>query len=249
MKFNVFEFDVSNRLLINTQTETEYSLTRTETQVLEQLIKHPNTVITKGQLACAGSFETVMSESAVAKAVFTIRKYLGEDYSELIETMPKKGYRLNISPPLPEWRQVKTKREKQTRIVFGWVCAFALLVGVVMHQYVWVTTPVSFIRDSHTISINNREHIEYTWLNSPQMSAEHIAHLEQRLSKALSMCESIPWKQVFFTFSSDSQVLNLVLEGVMPNGDTRVRNIKTSDFSLKPEFLSNAWLQEVSLCD
>ena len=112
MRLKVFEFDVSNSVLINTETQIQHHLTRTEAQVLELLANHPNQVMSKGQLSCAGSQQAVMSESAVAKAVFTLRKYFGEPYIDLIETLPKKGYRLNISTPSSEWHQQLARRKK-----------------------------------------------------------------------------------------------------------------------------------------
>jgi len=249
MRLKVFEFDISNSVLINTQTQTQHHLTRTEAQVLEQLANHPNQVMSKGQLSCAGSQQSVMSESAVAKAIFTLRKYFGEPYIDLIETLPKKGYRLNISTPPPEWQQQLAQRKKLIILASCMMLIAAITLITAMHQYIWFKTAESPVRESRVVTLNNHQQIELIWLQSPKKSSQQVSNMEQKIITAFNLCPIVKWRDVYLAFSNDMQVLNISMQGYSSNGELLVRNIKTSDFSLQPNFISPNWLQEVSLCD
>ncbi|GAA0792507.1 winged helix-turn-helix domain-containing protein [Shewanella aestuarii] len=249
MRLKAFEFDISNSLLINTETQTQHHLTRTEAQVLEQLVNHPNQVMSKGQLSCAGSQQAVMSESAVAKAVFTLRKYFGEPNIDLIETLPKKGYRLNISTPSPEWQQQLARRKKHLVLACSIMLLVVMLLITAMHQYIWFKTAESPVRESRIVTLNNHQQIDLIWLQSPKKSSQQVSNMELKIIAALNLCPKVKWRDVYLALSNDMQVLNISMEGYSSNGELLVRNIKTSDFTLRPNFISQNWLQEVSLCD
>jgi len=249
MRLKVFEFDVSNSVLINTETQTQHHLTRTEAQVLELLANHPNQVMSKGQLSCAGSQQAVMSESAVAKAVFTLRKYFGEPYIDLIETLPKKGYRLNISTPSSEWHQQLARRKKHIILTSSIILLSLMTLITAMHQYIWFKTAESPVRESRVVTLNNHQQIELIWLQSPKKSSQQVSNMEQKIITAFNLCPIVKWRDVYLALSNDMQVLNISMEGYSNNGELLVRNIKTSDFTLRPNFISPTWLQGVSLCD
>ncbi|NKF51011.1 winged helix-turn-helix transcriptional regulator [Shewanella sp. WXL01] len=248
MRLDDFELDLSNSLLINSQTQQQYHLTRTELQVLEQLALHANQVMTKGQLACAGSGEPVMSESAVAKAVFTLRKHLGEHYENIIETVPKQGYRLNLREQSPEWLQ---KRKKHL-LVLGVGLLVSLIVLMMsiagMHKYIWFEQAKSPVKQSRNVTLESQEQLHLVWLTSPKASSDQIDHMERSILSALNKCAEVQWRYVYLAISNDMQVLNISMEGVDDDGHSHVRNIKTSDFSLAPTYISSLWLEEVSLC-
>ncbi|WP_394129781.1 transcriptional regulator [Shewanella maritima] len=249
MRIKHFEFDIANSTLVNSQTQAQYHLTRTESQVLEQLANHPNQVLTKGQLACAGSLEPVMSGSAVAKAVFTLRKYFGQTENELIETVPKKGYRLNLESAKPQWQYARQKRQRVIKISML-VSALLLAFGIgAMHKYIWFKTAPSPVKDSRSVILENDQQVELIWLRSPQTSQRQIEQMEQKILSALNMCSTIQWRYVYLAFSNDMQVLNISMEGHRHSSGLFVRNIKTSDFTLTPTFISESWLEEVSLCE
>ncbi|WP_144212474.1 winged helix-turn-helix domain-containing protein [Shewanella donghaensis] len=249
MQIDIFEFDIANNQILNTESQSCLRLTRTESQVLEQLSRHPNQIMTKGQLACAGSHSAVMSESAVSKAVFTLRKYFGEDHAELIETIPRKGYRLNIAPPKASWIQRSNKYRKHALYSVLMMLLVTTISVAAMHKYILFKPAETPIKNSRTVTLINNQDIELTWLESPTITMQQDIPVEQRIIAALNQCHYLPWSQVFLAYSNDMQVFNISMAGRKQNGDSLMRNIKTSDFSLSPNFISEKWLDEVSLCD
>ncbi|MEZ9370558.1 transcriptional regulator [Shewanella sp. 10N.286.51.B2] len=249
MRIEIFEFDIANSQILNTESQVQLHLTRTESQVLEQLSRHPNRIMTKGQLACAGSQSPVMSESAVAKAVFTLRKYFGENYAELIETIPRKGYRLNITPPAASWIQQSAKHKKHFIYTTALVLVVLTAIIAAMHQYILFKPAQTPVKNSRIVQLDNQQQIKLTWLESPSISMQQDKPTEEKIIAALNQCNTLVWQQVYLAFSNDMQVLNISLARQKPNGDNLMRNIKTSDFSLTPNFISDKWLAEVSLCD
>ncbi|MFT5789333.1 hypothetical protein CXF86_03530 [Shewanella sp. GutCb] len=249
MRLKIFEFDIANSQLFNSETQSSFHLTRTECQVLEQLAAHPNQVMSKGQLACAGSQTAVMSESAVAKAVFTLRKYFGEAHAELIETFPRKGYRLNITPPSASWSQQSKIRKNYLILTVTVLFLSCIAVVTAMHQYILFKEVDAPIKTNRNIVLDNGQKVILTWLESPTISLRQEVPIEDKVISALNRCPHLTWGRVYLAFSNDMQVLNISMLGKTPNGGTLMRNIKTIDFSLSPEFISEQWLEEVSLCD
>ncbi|WP_394201557.1 transcriptional regulator [Shewanella waksmanii] len=249
MRLKIFEFDVANSQLYNSETQSLLHLTRTECQVLEQLALHPNQVMSKGQLACAGSQQPLMSESAVAKAVFTLRKYFGEQHADLIETLPRKGYRLNLETPKADW-VIQAQKRKRQFIALGVVCTIGLMVLILaMHQYIWFKSAPAPIKHHKDIELVNHHRVTVTWLESPSIQPREGKSIETKVIAALGQCPTVTWQRVYLALSNDMQVLNISLMGKGTSGQLLVRNIKTSDFSLSPRFITQDWLSEVSLCD
>lgn len=249
MRLKIFEFDIANSQLFNRETQSLFHLTRTECQVLELLAAHPNQVMSKNQLACAGSQTAVMSESAVAKAVFTLRKYFGEAYADLIETLPRKGYRLNISPPNTNWVKQINRRKKHVMAASALLLIIASLIVIGMHKYILFKGAEKPIKSSREIVLDNEQRLKLTWLKSPRMHLPQEVSIEAKVISALNMCEHLSWDNVYLAFSNDMQVLNVSMSGKASTGAVLMRNIKTIDFSLSPEFISESWLEEVPLCD
>ena len=249
MRLKTFEFDIANSQLFNSETQSSFHLTRTESQVLEQLAAHPNQVMSKGQLACAGSQTAVMSESAVAKAVFTLRKYFGEQHAELIETLPRKGYRLNIEVPSASWSKHSKASKKYLILTVASLLLSCVAVVTAMHQYLLFESVEPPIKNSRNLTLDNGEQVQLTWLESPRIRLRQEVPIEEKVIAALNRCPHLTWQKVNLAFSNDMQVLNVSMLGRAATGETLMRNIKTIDFSLSPQFISESWLEEVSLCD
>ncbi|QQX79401.1 helix-turn-helix domain-containing protein [Shewanella sp. KX20019] len=249
MRLKIFEFDIANSQLFNSETQSSVHLTRTECQVLELLATHPNQVMSKGQLACAGSQTAVMSESAVAKAVFTLRKHFGEAHAELIETFPRKGYRLNIAAPNASWSQHSKARKKYLLLTVTALFISCIAVVTAMHEYILFKHIDAPIKTSRNIVLDNGQKLILTWLESPRIRLRQEVSVEAKVVFALNRCPHLTWDRVYLAFSNDMQVLNVSMLGKTAKGGTLMRNIKTIDFSLSPEFISEDWLKEVSLCD
>ncbi|WP_158220733.1 winged helix-turn-helix domain-containing protein [Paraferrimonas haliotis] len=244
---NQFTFDPSANGVVNRETGTKHSLTPTEYQVMTFLCEHPNQVFNKQQLACAGGLEPIMSDSAVVKAVFTLRKYLDDHDAIIIETIPRKGYRLNIEMPDTSF---KPRHSHLLQFCFVPSIVIALLASIaIMHKYIWFDVPQAPNLDKQILTLSNEQTLTLHWLPYPAHAAPIKRQVQQRLMQRLSTCEPMIWNHVYLTFSADAQVFNLSLVGKTPLQEMVVKNIKNSDFSAQPLFLSPNWIDEVNLCE
>ncbi|MBY5991241.1 transcriptional regulator [Ferrimonas balearica] len=226
-----------------------WHLPRAELLVLTQLLDHPGIVMSKQRLRCGGETEPVMSDSAVVKAVFTLRNFMGDKDSPLIQTVPGKGYRLALpSEPPPD-----TPTADFVRPAPWWAVAL-LLVMVLVAALAWWwpvpkgITPIPPHQDPIQLEDRAGQPIQIIRVSATDMDLVMINAIRDRLALQLSQCNRTPWQRLFLARSNDGQVLNLTFQGER-NGQAMLRNIKISDFRSRPQFLSEAWLEEVSLCD
>lgn len=63
--------------------------------VLDYLLRHNETVVSKEALASAVWPRSVASDESISKCISDIRKVLGDDAHSILETFPKRGYRIN----------------------------------------------------------------------------------------------------------------------------------------------------------
>ena len=118
-----------------------------------------------------------------------------------------------------------------------------------MHQYILFESVDAPIKNSRNLVLDNGEEVLLTWLESPRIRLRQEVPIEEKVIAALNRCPHLTWQSVNLAFSNDMQVLNVSMLGKSASGETLLRNIKTIDFSLSPEFISESWLEEVSLCD
>jgi len=107
LQFDRFLLDRGQRVLIRDGEIVR--LTPKAFDLLELLVSRPNEVIGKTELIACLWPDTIVSDAALSKLVFTVRKELGDKF---IETHPKRGYRFvdrsardEISPP-PRRRRI-----------------------------------------------------------------------------------------------------------------------------------------------
>jgi len=65
--------------------------------VLEKLIASPNRLVTKQELLDAAWPDVFVEENNLAVQIHALRRHLKLD-RKMLETMPRRGYRLNVSP-------------------------------------------------------------------------------------------------------------------------------------------------------
>ncbi|MEE9336435.1 MAG: winged helix-turn-helix domain-containing protein [Granulosicoccaceae bacterium] len=94
--------------------------------VLEYLLDHNETVVGKEILASVVWPNSIASDESISKCISDCRKVLGDDTHTVLETFPKRGYRINAvfheSPPA-QW-----SAEHRPLILAGVALAFTLLV-------------------------------------------------------------------------------------------------------------------------
>jgi len=82
-------------------------------QVLVYLVDHHGQTVTRDELASAVWSGTVVGDDAVTNAIIKLRKAFGDDSrsSQIIETIPKRGYRLMASVKRPSGEESATAPE------------------------------------------------------------------------------------------------------------------------------------------
>lgn len=102
---------------------------RLEPKVMELLFvlaSRPNEVFTREELHLRLWPETVVGDDSLARLVFKLRKAFGDDESKtprFLETLPKRGYRLNLSQPpssegsnaVPELVEAPARSDRHSR--------------------------------------------------------------------------------------------------------------------------------------
>jgi TolB-like protein/DNA-binding winged helix-turn-helix (wHTH) protein len=105
LKFGSFTFIFGSNEL---RTEPGLRQLRPQSaEVLAVLARNPNQIISKDALVRAVWGDTFVTDDSLVQCVADIRRALGSECHALLETFPKKGYRLNVraTPAEPAWRQ------------------------------------------------------------------------------------------------------------------------------------------------
>jgi DNA-binding winged helix-turn-helix (wHTH) protein/Tfp pilus assembly protein PilF len=92
--FGDFELDPQARRLL--RCGTAVSLPDRHFEVLHQLVSHAGTVLSKDALVAAAWGDVAVTDNSLEQAVSTLRRTLGtgSDGRSLIETVPRRGYRI-----------------------------------------------------------------------------------------------------------------------------------------------------------
>lgn len=75
-------------------------------QVLALLISKAGTIVSKDSLAESIWTQVIVTDESIAQCISDIRKVLGDDSHSILETFPKRGYRINAvycEPPRSRW--------------------------------------------------------------------------------------------------------------------------------------------------
>jgi DNA-binding winged helix-turn-helix (wHTH) protein len=127
-----------DRLLVRRGDE-EHALEPRLMEVLIQLALRPGVVVARQDLLHEVWGETVVQEEALTQAVSQIRRILGDDPRRptLIETVPKRGYRL-LAPVTPLPSNTDTTDEGPRRFPRRLVAFVAVLgIGLVLGVAFW----------------------------------------------------------------------------------------------------------------
>lgn len=116
---------------------TEIELRPQSFAVLRRLAQAPGAVVTKDDLATAVWPDTAVTDDSLVQCIGDIRRALRDDAKVVLQTLPKRGYRLNVADeaPPPGIRSIMLR--PQTLVA---LCAFlAIVTGV----YWWRASQVS----------------------------------------------------------------------------------------------------------
>jgi len=187
LRFGPFELDRKQRLLF--REGREIILTPKALDVLEALAAKPGEVVAKQELMRAVWPDTFVEEATLTQHIFTIRKALGE---EVVETVPKRGYRLAGA----------TERQEPKRRPYRWI-AVSLAMVLVLAGFGWGflrTRTASYQRVEATdYLVRGREMLRQsggggvlTALNSSSLAAA-LAMFERARDADPSFAEPYAW--------------------------------------------------------
>ncbi len=72
-------------------------LRRQSTEVLAYIVARPGDVIPKGELFSQVWGETFVTDDSLVQCISELRRLVGDEDLWIIQTLPKKGYRLNVA--------------------------------------------------------------------------------------------------------------------------------------------------------
>lgn len=130
MKSDVFDlggvrFDRRTRSL-SLKDGSRIELRNKSKSVLAYLLQHPNQTVSKSDILDEVWTDVIASDESLVQCIADIRRAIGEDARNVIETVPREGYRANV--------QEKPRKERKTAaLIFGAVVAAAVLVAFLVH--------------------------------------------------------------------------------------------------------------------
>ncbi len=129
MKFDVFHlgdvtFDPSTRTL--THKDGGLAQLRNKSRdVLAHLLETPNHTVTKAKIMNSVWSDVTVSDESLVQCIADIRRIIGKDARQIVETVPREGYRINLQA-----KTVKTKRVSQ-------IAAFATVAFTLTASWVF----------------------------------------------------------------------------------------------------------------
>lgn len=95
-----FSFSLKTQELLNA-SGSKVPLRAQSAEVLAHLAAHPGELISKDDLIDAVWGDTFVTDDSLVQCIGDIRKALGDVDRKIVETVPRKGYRLNVDPHPP----------------------------------------------------------------------------------------------------------------------------------------------------
>ncbi len=117
-------------------------------EVLLALAARPGEIVSKLELMQAVWPDTFVTEDSLTQCVADIRRALADDAHVIVETFPKRGYRLNADPleAVDQGAAAGTERTKTRFKRRGFMLTAVVLVAAAISAYYgaenWLTTPV-----------------------------------------------------------------------------------------------------------
>jgi TolB-like protein/DNA-binding winged helix-turn-helix (wHTH) protein len=132
VSFGGFVF-VRNSKQLQTVEGRPINLRSQSTEVLAQLAARPGEIVTKAALMQAVWPDTFVTDDSLTQCIADIRRALGDAAHTIVETVPKRGYRLNVESeivyePSDATRQ-SNERSWMRKSIFAAIGVVAVLVG------------------------------------------------------------------------------------------------------------------------
>lgn len=130
-RFGPFTYDPAQRILF--RAGEPVPLVPKLADTLHVLLERRGTVVEKSELMRLVWPDAVVEESGLARNISLLRKALGDESEEFIQTVPKRGYRFAAAEPDPS--PSGTRRRSWAKWVLAGGSVAAVLLGVVYWQF------------------------------------------------------------------------------------------------------------------
>ncbi|MDD8060127.1 MULTISPECIES: winged helix-turn-helix domain-containing protein [Shewanella] len=248
MQLGHCRFDIGKGDLINQDTGAVWHLPRAELHVLSLLVEYQGKVVAKSLLESGHEDNSHLSSASVARAIFTLRSFLGPQYESLIETVKGQGYML---------RPHRARKETANNWLRQWIrpqqaILIIVLVSVLLAGLWWFNqqrneaTPVLPL-SVETVTLKSEQQVDVILYSLSNTNNELLTEQAQQLVKSLQQCPVTIWSRVFVSLSHDKQVLNITLRGDH-YGQSLIRNLKISDLRQPKQFVTPQWLAQLNIC-
>lgn len=127
-RFGPFEYDDEQRVLLRDGKPLAMQPKMLDTFAV--LFSRRGEIVEKADLMKAVWPNTYVEETGLARNISQLRKAMGDEAGEYIETIPKRGYRLRAEPALDA-----TTKPRRRRWAVIWAAALAAFVAIVWWQF------------------------------------------------------------------------------------------------------------------
>ncbi|MCL1104770.1 winged helix-turn-helix domain-containing protein [Shewanella algicola] len=249
MQLGQCRFDIGKGDLINQDTDVVWHLPRAELHVLSLLVEYQGNVVAKSLLESGHEDDSHLSSASVARAIFTLRSFLGPQYESLIETVKGQGYMLRAHRARKETNNKWPAQfiRPQQIILMSIVLVSLLLAGFWwFNQQRHTDNPVLPL-SVETVTLKSEQQVDVILYSLSNTNNELLIEQAQQLVQSLQLCPVTIWSRVFLSLSHDKQVLNITLRGDH-YGQSLIRNLKISDLRQPKQFVTLQWLAQLNIC-
>ncbi|KUM24233.1 hypothetical protein AU467_07440 [Mesorhizobium loti] len=144
--FGGFVFLTKNRELRTVEGKA-VGLRSQSAEVFSVLAARPGEIVSKDALMQAVWPDTFVTEDSLTQCIADIRRAFGDDAHAIVETLPKRGYRLNadlldVADPNPAAGTGAGSRFPQARFILAAILLVAAAIGAYYGAGIWRAAPV-----------------------------------------------------------------------------------------------------------
>jgi DNA-binding winged helix-turn-helix (wHTH) protein/TolB-like protein len=134
--FGPFRFETGERLLF--RGSVPIPLTPKAAETLYELLRQHGTLIEKTELMRLLWPETFVEEATLSQNIFTLRKVLGDDGHQFIETVPRRGFRFIAAvTEILETETATVARPSRRRILIAAAATVLVVVAAAITRMSW----------------------------------------------------------------------------------------------------------------
>ncbi|MCF1428972.1 MAG: helix-turn-helix domain-containing protein [Shewanella sp.] len=239
-------FDIPTRQLFGQKDGQVLCLSDDEFNVLDLLVSQKDKVVSR-QALLAVLEEHANPELVLVDIIHTLKTRLGNKYAPLIETVADQGFMLHT----------RLKRSRSSLADSPYqamsVVLYSLLTAAILLMVFWLYSEVDTPKNiegyyTHEVSLQGGALLPVNIYPVPRIAGHKDREKQvDYLIQQLKQCPQVPWEQVSVSFSTDGNMLNLLLFK-REDGVPEYENIKVYQNDINISFIDPAWLVKAGVC-